>query len=111
MMKREINQYVLKKRKSEKSEVMLLIGLTSLLIAVAVSGNSQPLYSSSLTPILLTRMTSIILLFSAALTFNSLYIQSIGTGLGLYSGLFHITSVTQGIEFFFYIIGAFILMP
>ena len=81
---------------------MLLIGLTSLLIAI-------PLYSSTITPTLLTRITSIILLFSAALSFNSLYMQAIGSGLGLYSGLFHVTTVTQFMEMFLYVIGAFIL--
>ena len=82
---------------------MLLIGLTSLLIAI-------PLYSSTITPTLLTRITSIILLFSAVLSFNSLYIQAIGSGLGLYSGLFHVTTVTQFMEIFLYLIATFILL-
>jgi NADH-ubiquinone oxidoreductase chain 2 len=81
---------------------MLLIGLTTLLIAI-------PLYSFS--PILLTRITSIILLFGAALSLNSLYIQAIGSGLGLYSGLFHVTTVTQSMEVFLFTTGAFILLP
>lgn len=83
---------------------MLLIGLTSLLIAI-------PLYSSHITPTLLTRITSILLLFSAALSFNGLYVQAIGTGLGLYSGLFHVTTVTQFMEVFLFTVGAFILVP
>ena len=82
---------------------MLLIGLTSFLIAI-------PLYSSTITPTLLTRITSIILLFSAAICFNSLYVQAIGSGLGLYSGLFHVTTVTQFMEMFLYVIGACILL-
>lgn len=83
---------------------MLLIGLTSLLIAI-------PLYSSSITPTLLTRITAIILLFGAALSFNGLYVQAIGSGLGLYSGLFHVTTVTQFMEVFLYTTGAIILLP
>lgn len=83
---------------------MLLIGLTSLLLAI-------PLYSSTITPTLLTRITAIILLFSAALSFNSLYVQAIGSGLGLYSGLFHVTTVTQFMEMFLYTVGAFLLLP
>jgi len=82
---------------------MLLIGLTSLLLAI-------PLYSS-ITPALLTRITSIILLFSAALSFNSLFVQAIGSGLGLYSGLFHVTNVTQFMEVFLYTVGAVLLLP
>lgn len=83
---------------------MLLIGLTSLLLAI-------PLSSSTITPTLLTRMTSIILLFSAALSFNSLYVEAIGSGLGLYSGLFQVTTVTQFMEVFLYTVGAIILLP
>jgi NADH-ubiquinone oxidoreductase chain 2 len=83
---------------------MLLIGLISLLIAI-------PLYSSTITPTLLTRITSIILLFSAAISFNRLYVQAIGSGLGLYSGLFHVTTVTQAMEMFLYVVGALILLP
>jgi len=83
---------------------MLLIGLTSLLIAI-------PLYSSSISPTLLTRITAIILLFGAALSFNGLYIQAIGSGLGLYSGLFHVTTVTQFMEVFLFTVGAFVLVP
>lgn len=82
---------------------MLLIGLISLLIAI-------PLYSS-ITPSRLTRMTAIILFFSAALSLNSLYIQALGSGLGIYSGLFHVTTVTQFMEVFLFTVGAFILMP
>lgn len=82
---------------------MLLIGLTSLLLAI-------PLYSS-ITPALLTRITSIILLFSAALSFNSLFVQAIGSGLGLYSGLFHVTNVTQFMEVFLFTVGAVLLLP
>ena len=106
---------------------MLLIGLISLLMVIGL-GSSQvlypakqdkekkilmanTLYSSTITPTLLTRITSITLLFSAALSFNALYVQAIGSGLGLYSGLFHVTSVTQALEVFVFIIGAFILMP
>lgn len=84
--------------------LMLLIGLTSLLLAI-------PLSSSTITPTLLTRMTSIILLFSAALSFNSLYVEAIGSGLGLYSGLFQVTTVTQFMEVFLYTVGAIILLP
>lgn len=83
---------------------MLLIGLISLLIAI-------PLSSSAITPTLLTRTTSILLLYSAVLSYNCLYLQAIGSGLGLYSGLFHVTSVTQAIEIFLLTAGSIILLP
>lgn len=82
---------------------MLLIGLTSILVAI-------PLYSSTITPTLLTRITSITLLFSAVISFNGLYVSLIESGLGLYSGLFHVTSVTQGMEIFLFTTGALILL-
>lgn len=81
---------------------MLLMGLISLLIAI-------PLYSSTITPKLLIRITSILLLYGAVLSFNGLYVQSLGSGLGLYSGLFHVTSVTQTMEIFILIVGSIIL--
>lgn len=129
---------------------MLLLGLTTLLIAVPLSnwestnqateGDQRPnldegnqstnlgqrtegtepkqteslfenkLYSPLITPTLLTRVTSVILLYCAALALSSLYLQAIGSGLGLYSGLIHVTTVTQLIEAFLYVIGALILL-
>jgi NADH-ubiquinone oxidoreductase chain 2 len=41
-----------------------------------------------ITPLLLTRVTAIALLYAAALSFNGTYIDSIGSGVGIYSGLF-----------------------
>lgn len=100
------------KNKVHRCFWMLLIGLTSLLIAVGLGAGStsaKTLNSSSITPTLLTRITSILLLFSAAISFNRLYVEAIGSGLGLYSGLFHVTTVTQAMEVFLYVVGSFIL--
>ena len=38
-------------------------------------------------------------------------IQAIGSGLGIYSGLFQVTSVIQWIDVFLFTIGALILLP
>lgn len=56
------------------------------------------------------RISAIILLLSGILSLNILYIQSIGSGIGIYSGLFQITNISQTIELFFLIIGFIILM-
>jgi NADH-ubiquinone oxidoreductase chain 2 len=56
-----------------------------------------------------TRITAIILLLSGILSFNILYIQSIGNGIGIYSGLFQITNISITIELFLLIIGFFII--
>jgi NADH-ubiquinone oxidoreductase chain 2 len=55
-------------------------------------------------------MSSIILIYAGALSLNALYIQSIGSGIGIYSGLFHVTFISQLLEIFIYIIGATILI-
>ena len=83
---------------------MLVLGIFSLMIAVALP-------TVKISPILLTRVTSIILLYAAALSFNAIYIQAIGSGVGIYSGLFQVTSVSQAVDTFIFIIGAIILLP
>jgi NADH-ubiquinone oxidoreductase chain 2 len=61
-------------------------------------------------PIIFQRITSIILIYAGAISLNALYIQSIGSGIGIYSGLFHVTFISQLLEIFIYIIGAIILI-
>jgi len=61
-------------------------------------------------PVLFQRLSTIILIYAGALSLNALYIQSIGSGIGIYSGLFHVTLISQFIEIFIYIIGSAILI-
>jgi NADH-ubiquinone oxidoreductase chain 2 len=56
------------------------------------------------------RISTLILFYAGALTLNALYIQSIGSGIGIYSGLFQITTISQFFDIFIYLIGATILM-
>lgn len=81
---------------------MLVLGIFSLMIAVALQ---------KISPLLLIRVTSIILFYAAALSFNAMDIQAIGSGLGIFSGLFQVTSVSQAIDVFIYSIAALILLP
>jgi NADH-ubiquinone oxidoreductase chain 2 len=83
---------------------MLVLGIFSLMIAVALP-------TVKISPLLLIRVTSIILLYAAALSFNAMYIQAIGSGLGIYSGLFQVTSVSQAIDVFLFTIAALVLLP
>lgn len=83
---------------------MIIIGLVLLLLAIA-------LYSLKITPILFIRVTAILLLYSAALTYNTLFIQLIGSGIGIYSGLLNITVISQMMEIFIYIIASVIILP
>ena len=73
---------------------MILISLMILIIAIAITPNTLAVLSKEnggISPILFARLTSIIFLFSGVLSYNALYIQSIGSGLSLFSGLFQIT--------------------
>lgn len=82
---------------------MLSIGLISLLVAI-------PVFSYRITPSLFNRITSVVLIYSALLAFNGLHIESLASGVGIYSGLFHITTVSVAIEGFLLFTGALILL-
>lgn len=81
---------------------MLVVAIFSLMTAVALP-------AIKISPILLTRVTSIILLYAARLSFNGLYIQSIGSGVGIYSGLFEISALSEYFDRFIFITGSIIL--
>ena len=60
--------------------------------------------------ILFNRVTVIILLYSIIIGILSFYISSIDKGIGLYGGLFHVTSTTHLFQVFIFIISAIILL-
>lgn len=84
---------------------MIFISILILIVAIAL-----PAFKKQFSPILFTRISSIIFLYAGALSLNAFYIQSIGSGIGIYSGLFHVTIVSQLSEVFLLIIGSFILI-
>nr|WVH38096.1 hypothetical protein [Cubamyces menziesii] len=61
---------------------MILCSLLIFIVAIALS-----LINQNIRTILYVRVTSIIFIYAGALAFNALYIQSIGSGMGIYSGL------------------------
>ena len=69
-----------------------------------------PSFKNQISSTLFTRISSIIFLYAGALSFNAYYIQSIGSGIGIYSGLFHVTIISQILEVFIYTIGSIILI-
>jgi NADH-ubiquinone oxidoreductase chain 2 len=69
-----------------------------------------PSLKTHISSLLITRITAIIFIFSGALSLNALYIQSIGSGIGIYSGLFHVTIISQVLDGFLFILGALILI-
>lgn len=107
---------------------MVITSLMILIIAIALTPSNvaaTPLSASSslgrtstasyqesgISPILFTRLTSIVFLISGALAYNALYIQSIGSGLSLYSGLFQVTVLSQSFDLFIFILASLILIP
>ena len=84
---------------------MLFISILILIMVMAISSLKDKIH-----PIIFQRISSIILIYAGALSFNALYIQSIGSGIGIYSGLFHVTFISQLLEIFIYLIGAAILI-
>src|ERR1700712_436839 len=84
---------------------MMLISILFLIVAMALNPINRGISSISY-----IRNSSIILIFAGALSFNAMYIQSIGSGIGLYSGLFHITSVSQILDTFILFVGSLILI-
>jgi len=58
----------------------------------------------------INRITIITLIISILFTINSLYFQSIGKGISLYSGLFQTTIQSHLVEILLLIVGIFILL-
>lgn len=85
---------------------MITITILSLIVAISLQ-NVKP----TISPLTFSRITSIFFIYSALLAFNVLHINSIGSGIGIYSGLYQVTSISQGIEIFIYVTGALVLMP
>jgi len=84
---------------------MIFLSILILIVAIAL-----PSISKMISPLLFTRISSIIFIYAGALSLNALYIQSIGSGIGIYSGLFQVTTVSQLIDTFIFIIASLILI-
>ena len=84
---------------------MIFISLLILIVAIAL-----PSINKNITPILYSRISAIVFIYAGALSLNALYIQSIGSGIGIYSGLFHVTAVSQLLDIILFFIAALILI-
>jgi NADH-ubiquinone oxidoreductase chain 2 len=76
-----------------------------LIVAIAL-----PSINKNISPNLYLRISSILLLYTGALAFNAFYIQSIGSGIGIYSGLFQVTLITQFFDIVIVLTGSVILI-
>jgi NADH-ubiquinone oxidoreductase chain 2 len=81
---------------------MLIISIMFLLLSNAVTLRRDK-------SILFSRVAIIVLLYSALLALNSLYIAYLDRGIGLYGGLFHATNTTQIFHIFIFIVSIAIL--
>jgi NADH-ubiquinone oxidoreductase chain 2 len=81
---------------------MLIISILYLLLsnAVTVRRDKSILYS---------RTTIIIMIYCFFISINSLYLVYLDKGIGLYGGLYHITSTSQTFHIFIFILSASIL--
>nr|YP_010977165.1 NADH dehydrogenase subunit 2 [Daedaleopsis confragosa]WNZ34370.1 NADH dehydrogenase subunit 2 [Daedaleopsis confragosa] len=84
---------------------MIFLSILILIVAIALPSINQNIRS-----ILYVRISSIIFIYAGALALNAFYIQSIGSGIGIYSGLFQVTSISQLLDFFILLIGSLILI-
>src|SRR5690606_14081507 len=82
---------------------MLLLGIITLVMTI-------PLASVYLSSILIHRIAFLILLLSGLLSYNTLYVTPLSTGVGLLGGLFQTTLLSQSLEIFILILGSIILL-
>ena len=84
---------------------MIFLSILILIVAIALPSINQNIRS-----ILYVRISSIIFIYAGALAFNAFYIQSIGSGIGVYSGLFQVTTISQLLDVLILLIGSLILI-
>src|SRR3954467_13593424 len=78
---------------------MVLFGIIIFILAIG-------LLSSQISTINLNRVAIIVLLLSGVLAFHAMWVGQLGSGVGIFNGLFLVTAVTQGIDLFIYIVSA-----
>jgi NADH-ubiquinone oxidoreductase chain 2 len=82
---------------------MLLLGIITLVMTI-------PLASLYLSTILIHRIAFLIILYSSLLSYNTLYVIPLSSGIGILGGLFQISIISQSLEIFILIIGSIILL-
>ena len=84
---------------------MIFLSILILIVAIAL-----PSINQNISSILYVRISSIIFIYAGALALNAFYIQSIGSGIGIYSGLFQVTTISQLLDVFILLLGSLILI-
>src|SRR3954467_1685438 len=76
---------------------MVLFGIIIFILAIG-------LLSSQILTINFNRVAIIVLLLSGVLAFHAMWVGQLGSGVGIFNGLFQVTAVTLGIDLFIYIV-------
>jgi NADH-ubiquinone oxidoreductase chain 2 len=84
---------------------MIFLTILVLLLAIAIPSINKQINSVSI-----LRITFITFLYTVVLSLNTINILAIGSGIGLYNGLFTITIINQVFDIFLFIIAALILL-
>jgi NADH-ubiquinone oxidoreductase chain 2 len=84
---------------------MILLSILILIICIAVPSSKK-----QFTPVFFTRITSLLFIYSGVLSFNTYYIHEIGGGVGIFSGLFQVSLISQLFDSFIFFIAALILI-
>ncbi|BDI12862.1 NADH dehydrogenase subunit 2 (mitochondrion) [Phanerochaete sordida] len=78
----------------------------SLLIYVV----AKALHSKNISPVSFARIVSIVFIYAGVLSSNAFFVQTIGQGIGIYSGLFEVSSISLFIDILIFFIGGLILV-
>lgn len=71
---------------------------------------SLPFIKNSINSVMFRRITAISFIYAGVLSINTLIFQSIGSGIGIYSGFFQVSVLTNTISFFILLISSIILL-
>ena len=84
---------------------MLLFSLFTIILSIG-------LLSSQISTININRIAIIVFLLSGVLASHAetMWVGQLGSGVGIFNGLFPVTPVTQGIDLFIYIVGSLVLL-
>jgi len=82
---------------------MVILSISIMIFSIAFS-------SLRITAIYFNRIAIILLLYSGVLAYNVLYTGLVGSGVGVFGGLFQVTTITQSMDLCFYLVGALVLL-
>src|ERR1700748_3602531 len=82
---------------------MVILFISIMILSIAFS-------SLRITAIYFNRIAIILLLYSGVLAYNTLYTGLVGSGVGVFGGLFQVTTLTQSMDVFIYLVGALVLL-